>query len=64
MGYMSRPDGSSKSDRYRREVIKRLEAGATRREVGLAAGGAVAGLLGLDALIGGERDRREEEAYS
>lgn len=27
------------------------------------AGGAVAGLVGLDALIGGERDKREQEQY-
>ena len=35
----------------------------TARRRGYAAGGAVAGLAGLDALIGGERDNREQEQY-
>jgi len=35
----------------------------TSRRRGYAAGGAVAGLAGLDALIGGERDNREQEQY-
>jgi hypothetical protein len=35
----------------------------TGRRRGYAAGGAVAGLAGLDALIGGERDNRDQEVY-
>ena len=35
----------------------------TGRRRGYAAGGAVAGLAGLNALIGGERDNREQEQY-
>jgi hypothetical protein len=33
------------------------------RRISYGAGGAVAGLAGLDALIGGERDNREQEQY-
>ena len=62
LGYKFRPDGASRGNRDRREVIKRLERGSTQRRAGLAAAG-VAGVAGLAALIGGERDRREEEAY-
>ena len=37
---------------------------APRRERwGAVAGGALLGVAGLDSLIGGERDRREEEVY-
>ncbi len=64
MGYMTAPDGASRSNRKNREVIKRAERGRTRRGAGLAAGGTLAGMVGLDALIGGERDRREEEVYA
>ncbi len=63
MGYKFRPDGASRGDRRRREVIRRLERGRTQRRTGAAVGGALAGMVGLDALIGGERDRREEEVY-
>ena len=63
MGYKFRPDGASRGDRNRREVIKRLERGRTQRRTGAAVGGALAGLVGLDALIGGERDKREQEQY-
>ena len=33
------------------------------RRVGYGVGGAVAGIAGLDALIGGERDNRDQEVY-
>ena len=62
LGYKFRPDGASRGDRERREVIKRLEKGAARRRAGLAAGAGAAAGAGLMALIGGERDKRDQEA--
>jgi len=60
MGYKFRPDGASRGNRDRREVINHLTRGRTQRRTGAAVGGAIAGLVGLDSLIGGERNKREE----
>ena len=60
--YMSSPDGPSIGGRDRREVTKRLQRENLRRRVGIGAAGAGAA-AGLAALINGERDEREQEAY-
>jgi hypothetical protein len=58
-GYMVSPDGPTK-ERERREVTKGLQRENTRKRFGYgAAGSGVA--AGLAALIGGEREAREEE---
>ena len=62
LGYKFRPDGASRGNRDRREIVKRLEQGAMRRRAGLAAGAGAAAGAGLMALIGGERDKRQQEA--
>ena len=64
MGYMVQPDLASRNNRKNREIIKRAERGQVRRATAAGAGAALAGMIGLDALIGGERDRREEEVYA
>lgn len=64
MGFKFRPDGASRGDRNRREVIKHLERGRTQRRTGAAVGGAIAGLVGINGLIGNERNKREEEQYA
>ena len=60
-GYMVAPDEPTNA-RNRREVIRGIERQNLRRRVGAGAA-AAGGLAGLTALIGGERDRREEEQY-
>ena len=62
MGYMSQPAGASRGARERREVIDRLQRENVRKRFGVGAAGAGA-TAGLAALISGEREEREEEAY-
>ena len=59
-GYMVSPDGPTK-ERERREVNRGLQRENTRKRAGYGAAGAGVA-AGLAALIGGEREAREEEA--
>ena len=61
--YRSAPDGPTYTKANRQEVSNRIKRGIRGRQFGGAA--AVAGATaGLAALIGGERDQREQEQYS
>jgi hypothetical protein len=57
------PDYQSRKGRTNREIGRGIERQNLRRRVGGGAA-AAAGLTGLAALIGGERDQREQEQYS
>ena len=61
-GYMVAPDQPIQNARKRREIARGIERQNLRRRVGAGAA-AAGGVAGLAALIGGERDRREEEQY-
>jgi hypothetical protein len=60
-----KPDGPTFRPPNRKQVRAEADYRKTRRygRNAAIAGGAVAGLAGLDALIGGERDNREQEQY-
>jgi hypothetical protein len=60
--YRFSPDYQSPKNRINREIGKRIEKQNLRRRVGGGAA-AAAGVAGLAALIGGERDQREQEQY-
>jgi hypothetical protein len=57
------PDYQSRKGRTNREIGRGIERQNLRKRVGGGAA-AAAGLTGLAALIGGERDQREQEQYS
>ena len=56
------PDYQSRKGRTNREIGRGIERQNLRKRVGGGAA-AAAGLTGLAALIGGERDQREQEQY-
>ena len=58
-GYMVSPDGPTK-ERERREVSRGIQRENTRKRAGYGAAGAGVGAV-LAALIGGEREEREQE---
>lgn len=57
-----RTDNPSNAKRPFDGLRERFNRATTNQKIGAAVGGAVLGTLGLDALIGGEREKREEEA--
>jgi hypothetical protein len=61
--YRSAPDGPTYTKANRQEVSNRIKRGIRGRQFGGAAAAAGA-TAGLAALIGGERDQREQEQYS
>ena len=61
--YRSAPDGPSNARINRTELSNRMKRGIRGRQFGGAAAAAGA-TAGLAALIGGERDQREQEQYS
>lgn len=61
--YRSAPDGPSSARVNRTELSNRMKRGIRGRQVGAGAA-AAGGVAGLAALIGGERDQREQEQYS
>lgn len=64
--YRSAPDGPTYTKANRQEVSNRIKRGIRGRQIGggaAAAAGLTAGVTGLAALIGGERDKREQEQY-
>ena len=60
--YRFSPDYQNPKNRINREIGKRIDRQNLRRRVGGGAA-AAAGVAGLAALIGGERDQREQEQY-
>jgi hypothetical protein len=56
------PDYQSRKGRTNREIGRGIERQNLRGRVGAGAA-AAAGLTGLAALIGGERDQRDQEQY-
>jgi hypothetical protein len=60
--YRSAPDGPTYTKANRQEVSNRIKRGIRGRQFGGAAAAAGA-TAGLAALIGGERDQREQEQY-
>ena len=61
--YRSAPDGPSSARVNRQELSNRMKRGIRGRQFGAGAA-AAGGVAGLAALIGGERDQREQEQYS
>ena len=58
----ARPDGDLKQLIDRANFVRRSPRYQKARQASYAVGGGIAGVAGLDALIGGEREKREEEA--
>jgi len=58
----ARPGGDIKQLIDRANYVRKSPRYQRGRRIGYAVGGGAAGIAGLNALIGGERDKREEEA--